>query len=261
MTCWSGLAELWNAYGPTETTIYSTMIQVTAPVGDQVPIGTPLAGERAYVLDRAGRMLPAGTPGELWIGGAGVATRLPGPAGADRRGLLPTDPPGGRRYRTGDLARWRPDGTLDFLGRRDQQVKVRGHRIELGEIETVLRESVADAAVTVYGGDHLVGYLAAPPGTDTGDLERRLISRLPDYMVPRRWMLLDALPVTASGKVDRTALPEPGGRPRGCRRAPRPSCWSPRCGPPYWTAPTSARTTTSSPSAVTPRPPLSWRPG
>ncbi|WP_371783797.1 amino acid adenylation domain-containing protein [Streptosporangium subroseum] len=204
------VAELWNAYGPTETTIYSTMIQLTAPVGDQVSIGTPLAGERAYVLDRAGRMLPAGTPGELWIGGAGVARdyrarpELTAAAFAE-------DPLGGRRYRTGDLARWRPDGTLDFLGRRDQQVKVRGHRIELGEIETVLRESVADAAVTVYGGDHLVGYLAAPPGTDTGDLERRLISRLPDYMVPRRWVLLDALPVTASGKIDRTALPEPGG--------------------------------------------------
>ncbi|MFC7642122.1 phosphopantetheine-binding protein [Streptosporangium lutulentum] len=89
-------------------------------------------------------------------------------------------------------------------------MKVRGHRIELGEIETALRESVADAAVTVHGGDHLVGYLAAPPETDTGELERRLSSRLPDYMVPRRWMLLDALPVTASGKVDRTALPDPG---------------------------------------------------
>ncbi|WP_433213550.1 phosphopantetheine-binding protein [Microtetraspora malaysiensis] len=87
---------------------------------------------------------------------------------------------------------------------------MRGHRIELGEIEAALRESVADAAVIVHGGDHLVGYLAAPAGTDTGELERRLSSRLPDYMIPRRWMLLDALPITASGKVDRTALPEPG---------------------------------------------------
>jgi amino acid adenylation domain-containing protein len=204
------VAELWNAYGPTETTIYSTMIQVTAPVGDPVSIGTPLAGERAYVLDRAGRMLPAGTPGELWIGGAGVAGGYRGRPELTAAAFT-EDPLGGRRYRTGDLARWRPDGTLDFLGRRDQQVKVRGHRIELGEIETALRERVADAAVTVYGGDHLVGYLAAPPETDTGELERHLSSRLPDYMVPRRWMLLDALPVTASGKVDRTALPEPGG--------------------------------------------------
>ncbi|GAA4231461.1 amino acid adenylation domain-containing protein [Streptosporangium album] len=203
------VAELWNAYGPTETTIYSTMIQVTAPADDQVSIGTPLAGERAYVLDRAGRMRPAGTPGELWIGGAGVARGYRGRPELTAAAFT-EDPLGGRRYRTGDLARWRPDGTLDFLGRRDQQVKVRGHRVELGEIETVLRESVADAAVTVYGGDHLVGYLAAPPGTDTGELERRLSSRLPDYMVPRRWVLLDALPVTASGKVDRTALPEPG---------------------------------------------------
>ncbi|MGV9773837.1 amino acid adenylation domain-containing protein [Streptosporangium sp. NPDC003464] len=203
------VAELWNAYGPTETTIYSTMVRVTAPAGDPVSIGVPLAGERAYVLDRAGRVLPAGTPGELWIGGAGVARGYRGRPELTAAAFT-EDPLGGRRYRTGDLARWRPDGTLDFLGRRDRQVKVRGHRIELGEIETVLRESVADAAVTVHGGDHLVGYLAAPPGTDTGELERRLGSRLPDYMVPRRWVLLDALPVTASGKVDRTALPEPG---------------------------------------------------
>ncbi|MEU6408848.1 amino acid adenylation domain-containing protein [Microbispora sp. NPDC046933] len=214
--------ELWNAYGPTETTIYSTMIRVTAPVGDRVPIGRPLAGERAYVLDRAGRMLPAGVTGELWIGGAGVARGYRGrpdlTAAAftdDPLGTPAGDAAGGRRYRTGDLARWRPDGTLDFLGRRDGQVKVRGHRIELGEIEAVLREtglgeSVADAAVTVHGGDHLVGYLSAPPGTDVRELERRLSARLPDYMVPRRWVLLDALPVTASGKVDRTALPEPG---------------------------------------------------
>ncbi|GGO17066.1 hypothetical protein GCM10010116_34470 [Microbispora rosea subsp. aerata] len=229
--------ELWNAYGPTETTIYSTMIRVTAPVGDRVPIGRPLAGERAYVLDRAGRMLPAGVTGELWIGGAGVGRGYRGrpeltgavftddplhPAAGDPAAGAPTagDPALGRRYRTGDLARWRPDGTLDFLGRRDGQVKVRGHRIELGEIEAVLREtvlgdaglreSVGDAAVAVHGGDHLVGYLAAPHGVDTRDLERRLGSRLPDYMVPRRWVLLDALPLTASGKVDRTALPEPG---------------------------------------------------
>ncbi|MGI5157431.1 amino acid adenylation domain-containing protein [Microbispora sp. CA-102843] len=228
--------ELWNAYGPTETTIYSTMIRVTAPVGDRVPIGGPLAGERAYVLDRAGRMLPAGVTGELWIGGVGVARGYRGrpdltaAAFTDDPLDTPTEdssesPALGRRYRTGDLARWRPDGTLDFLGRRDGQVKVRGHRIELGEIEAVLREtviretvlgktglpeSVTDAAVTVHGGDHLVGYLAAPAGTDVRELERRLSARLPDYMVPRRWVLLDALPVTASGKVDRTALPEPG---------------------------------------------------
>jgi amino acid adenylation domain-containing protein len=207
------VSELWNAYGPTETTIYSTMVRVTAPVGDQVPIGTPLAGERAYVLDRAGRVLPAGTPGELWIGGAGVARGYRGRPETTAAAFTddPLDPLGGRRYRTGDLARWRPDGTLDFLGRRDRQVKVRGHRIEPGEIEAALREHVADAVVTVHGGDHLVGYLAAPPGTDTGELERSLSARLPDYLVPRRWVVLDALPVTASGKVDRAALPEPGG--------------------------------------------------
>ncbi|GAA3134928.1 hypothetical protein GCM10010466_27220 [Planomonospora alba] len=204
------VGELWNAYGPTETTIYSTMARVTAPVGDPVPIGTPLAGERAYVLDRAGRLLPAGTPGELWIGGAGVARGYRGRP-EQTAAAFADDPLGGRRYRTGDLARWRPDGTLDFLGRRDRQVKVRGHRIEPGEIEAALREHVPDAVVTVHGGDHLIGYLAAPRGTDTRELERALGSRLPDFMVPRRWVVMDALPVTASGKVDRTALPEPAG--------------------------------------------------
>ncbi|MGW5263809.1 amino acid adenylation domain-containing protein [Microbispora sp. NPDC004025] len=203
--------DLWNAYGPTETTIYSTIVRVTAPVGDQVSIGRPLAGERAYVLDRAGRMLPAGVTGELWIGGAGVAAGYRGRPELTAAAFI-GDPQGGRRYRTGDLARWRHDGTLEFLGRRDGQVKVRGHRIELGEIESALRESVADAVVAVRDGDHLVGYLAAPQGADTHELERRLSTRLPDYMVPRRWVLLDALPLTASGKVDRTALPEPGDR-------------------------------------------------
>ncbi|WP_214416174.1 non-ribosomal peptide synthetase [Sphaerisporangium fuscum] len=199
------VGELWNSYGPTETTIYSTMVRIVAPVGDSVPIGGPLPGERAYVLDQSGRLVPPGVPGELWIGGVGVARGYRGL----RTGAFAGDPfaPGERRYRTGDLACWRPDGTLHFLGRRDHQVKVRGHRIELGEIEVVLREHVPDAVVAVHE-EHLVGYLvgAAP---DTAELEAVLRERLPDYMVPRQWVALETLPTTSSGKVDRGALPKP----------------------------------------------------
>ncbi|MEU4230734.1 amino acid adenylation domain-containing protein [Nonomuraea sp. NPDC026600] len=203
------VGELWNSYGPTETTIYSTMTRITAPVGDSVPIGGPLPGERACVLDQVGRLVPPGVPGELWIGGAGVARGYRGVSAT----AFADDPlaPGERRYRTGDLACWRPDGTLHFLGRRDHQVKVRGHRIELGEIEAALRESVPDAVVTVHE-EHLVGYLVGVTDdtvADTGALEAALGERLPDYMIPRRWMALDTLPTTSSGKVDRSALPKP----------------------------------------------------
>ncbi|GAA3578951.1 hypothetical protein GCM10022419_070490 [Nonomuraea rosea] len=210
------VGELWNSYGPTETTVYSTMTRIGTPVGDSVSIGGPLPGERAYVLDQEGRLVPPGVPGELWIGGSGVARGYRGLSVA----TFADDPlaPGERRYRTGDLACWRPDGTLDFLGRRDQQVKIRGHRIELGEIEAALRESVPDAAVAVHG-EHLVGYLVGAPdaaGMETAEVEAALREHLPEYMVPRQWISLDRLPTTSSGKVDRGALPKPdraAGRP------------------------------------------------
>ncbi|MEV0187093.1 amino acid adenylation domain-containing protein [Kitasatospora purpeofusca] len=230
--------ELWNAYGPTESTVYSTVARVVTPVGEAVPIGRPLAGETAYVLDAMGRLVPPGVTGELWIGGAGVArgyrNRPDATGAAFRADPFAADPPapGGRRYRTGDLARWRPSasprpeaggGTLEFRGRRDQQVKLRGHRVELGEIETALRgePAVADAAVVVRGDGadaHLVGYLAVGPSAATAvsapGVEERLRARVPDHMVPRRWVVLDALPLTASGKVNRAALPAPGSESR-----------------------------------------------
>ncbi|WP_433073734.1 non-ribosomal peptide synthetase [Dactylosporangium sp. CA-052675] len=211
------LGEAWNGYGPTETAVVSTMYRVTAPVGDTVPIGTPMAGEWVYVVDAAGRLALPGTIGELWIGGAGVARGYHGRPDLTEAAFV-ADPvrPGERCYRTGDLVRWRTDGRLDFLGRRDHQVKVRGHRIELGEIESQLRSApgVAEAVVTVAdptGDAHLVGYVVPQQGStpDPQALETLLRAALPDYMVPRRWMALDALPVNASGKVDRTALPEP----------------------------------------------------
>ncbi|MFD7416260.1 amino acid adenylation domain-containing protein [Kitasatospora purpeofusca] len=259
----SRTGELWNAYGPTESTVYSTAARVRTPVGEAVPIGRPLAGERAYVLDAMGRLVPPGVTGELWIGGAGVArgyrNRPDATAAAFEADPFVADPfvadplaadpfaPAGRRYRTGDLARWRPwgpwgpsgaeaggagGGTLEFRGRRDQQVKLRGHRVELGEIETALRAepAVVDAAVVVLGAGadaHLVGYLAVDPSAAAAfsapAVEERLRVRVPDHMVPRRWVVLDALPLTASGKVDRTALPAPGpesGREPGRDRIP-----------------------------------------
>ncbi|MEU8287634.1 amino acid adenylation domain-containing protein [Micromonospora sp. NPDC048905] len=209
------IGELWNAYGPTETTIYSTIVRVDEPVGDgPVPIGGPIAGTRVHVMDRRGRPTLPGATGELWIAGAGVARGY-----LDRPELTAdrfvVGPDGERCYRTGDLVRWHRR-TLEYVGRTDHQVKVRGHRIEPGEIEAVLREhpDVADAVVTVAGPateQHLVGYVVARrDGREAAPFEAYLRDRLPDYLVPRRWVVLDAFPTTANGKVDRAALPEPG---------------------------------------------------
>ncbi|RSN15321.1 hypothetical protein DMB42_00140 [Nonomuraea sp. WAC 01424] len=216
------VGELWNAYGPTETTVTSTLHRVRAHEGDRVPIGSPMPGERAYVVDARLRLVPPGAVGELLLGGTGVARGYRGRPDLTGTAFV-ADPftPGGRCYRTGDLARWRPDGTLEFHGRRDHQVKVRGYRIELGEIEAVLRE-LAEAAVTVAGTDaqaHLVGYVA-PETADLAALERHARSRLPGHMVPRRWVALPSLPTLSNGKVDRGALPEPDTGPAPERVAP-----------------------------------------
>ncbi|WP_285705465.1 non-ribosomal peptide synthetase [Microtetraspora sp. NBRC 16547] len=217
------VGELWNAYGPTEATVTSTLHRVRAYEAGRVPIGLPMPGERAYVVDSELRLVPPGAVGELLLGGTGIARGYRGRPDLTATAFV-DDPfvPGGRCYRTGDLVRWRPDGTLEFHGRRDHQVKVRGYRIELGEIETVLHE-VADGAVTVVGSGaqaHLVGYVA-PETTDLAAVERHVRSRLPAHMVPRRWIALPALPSLPSGKVDREALPEPVDDPNAERVAPR----------------------------------------
>ncbi|MFG1614622.1 amino acid adenylation domain-containing protein [Nonomuraea wenchangensis] len=216
------VGELWNAYGPTEATVTSTLHRVRAHEGDRVPIGSPMPGERAYVVDARLRLVPPGAVGELLLGGAGVARGYRGRPDLTSAAFV-ADPfaPGGRCYRTGDLARWRPDGTLEFHGRRDHQVKVRGYRIELGEIEAVLRE-LAEAAVTVAGTGadaHLVGYVT-PETADLAAIERHARSRLPGHMVPRRWVALPVLPTLPSGKVNRDALPEPDTGPDPARVAP-----------------------------------------
>ena len=201
-----------NSYGLTEVTIDSTYFE--GPAGDAdrpVPIGRPFPGTTAYVLDKSLRPVAAGLPGELYLGGPGVATGYLGRPGLTAERFVPDplgDAPGARLYRTGDLARWLPEGDLALLGRADDQVKVRGQRVELGEVEAALRRDpeVRDAAVIARDG-RLAAFVVAqgdPPAE--GDLRRRLRERLPEVMVPSRIEVLDRLPLSPNGKVDRRAL-------------------------------------------------------
>ncbi|MFE7777026.1 amino acid adenylation domain-containing protein [Streptomyces sp. NPDC057445] len=213
---------VWNVYGPTETTVWSTAHRVGPGPGGHggggVPIGSPLANTRLYVLDAQLRPVPVGVYGELFIAGDGVARGYLGRPALTAERFVP-DPctPGGRLYRTGDVVRRLADGTLEYRGRGDGQVKVRGHRIELGEIEAVLTShpQVAEAAVTVRGSGVeavLAGYLTwrGEPG-DLRLLTEHLREDLPDYMVPRVLTVLERMPLTPNGKLDRRALPAPTG--------------------------------------------------
>jgi len=203
-----------NNYGPTEASIVTAEGLVAAGEDRPPTIGRPLDNVRVCILDAALQPLPAGVPGELFIGGVGVARGYRGrPAlTAERFVPDPFGPPGARLYRSGDLARWLPSGELDFVGRADHQVKLRGFRIELGEIESVLlgHSGVREAAVLLRAAEgRLAGYVAlAPNGAAPSipELRQHLSSRLPEYMVPTAWAVLDSLPVNASGKVDRRAL-------------------------------------------------------
>nr|AGS49327.1 long-chain-fatty-acid--CoA ligase [uncultured bacterium esnapd2] len=198
-----------DGYGPTETTTFATCFPVS-DVTDTIPIGRPLDGMRAHVLDAQLRPVPPRVPGELYIGGTGVARGYFGdPARTAERFVA--GPAGERMYRTGDLVRWRPDGVLDYVGRVDDQVKLRGFRIEPAEVEAVLAPHVADVAVLVRedqnGRKRLVAYVVG--ATDHDGLRAEAADRLPDYMVPSAFVELDQLPLTANGKLDRAALPEP----------------------------------------------------
>jgi len=213
-------AEVWNLYGPTETTIWSALCRVE-PGPDTVPIGRPIAHTQLYVLDRQLQPVPIGIAGELYIGGDGLARGyLNQPELTAERFIHdPFAQPGAaaRLYRTGDIARYRPDGRIECLGRADDQVKLRGHRIDLGEIETTLRQrpDVREAVVVLRdtGSDRnqLVAYLACVAGArpETVELRRFLKGRLPDYMVPGAFVALERLPTTPNGKIDRKALPAP----------------------------------------------------
>ncbi|MBI6946015.1 non-ribosomal peptide synthase/polyketide synthase [Pseudomonas koreensis] len=206
-----------NNYGPTEATVVATSGLIEA--GDVLHIGKPVSNATVYLLDAQQRPVPLGVMGELYVGGAGVARGyLNRPQMTAERFLR--DPfssvPNARLYRTGDLARWREDGTLEYLGRNDDQVKIRGVRIELGEIETRLNQldGVQDAVLLARedepGQPRLVAYFTEQGAAlSVGDLRARLLAQLPEYMVPAAFVRLDALPLTANGKVDRKALPKP----------------------------------------------------
>jgi amino acid adenylation domain-containing protein len=211
--------QLWNLYGPTETTIWST-VQRVEPSPAPIAIGRPIANTQVYVVDARGEPVPIGVPGELCIGGAGVATGYHERAELTAERFVPdrfARQPGARLYRTGDLARWDAQGQLHHLGRLDHQVKVRGYRIELGEIETALSAHPAVRQAVVMGREagpadvRLVAYLAFQPGEDltASDVRRYLRKQLPDYMIPSVVAAVDAVPLTPNGKVDRNALPDP----------------------------------------------------
>ncbi|UWQ19947.1 non-ribosomal peptide synthetase/type I polyketide synthase [Jannaschia sp. M317] len=214
-------AEVWNLYGPTETTIWSAVKQVT-PGGD-ITIGGPIAQTELHVLDASGAPCPVGVVGELNIGGAGLALGYAGQPDRTAQAFrdVTIDGTARRLYATGDMAKRRADGDIDVLGRRDGQVKLRGFRIDLGEIEAMLRAHPAITAAAVDlrarrdGDPQLVGYVTGPGEMPDGPtLMRALAADLPDYMIPTAWMHLDALPQTANGKLDRKALPTPDLAPR-----------------------------------------------
>jgi amino acid adenylation domain-containing protein len=210
--------RLWNLYGPTETTIYSGGDAV-GPSPAPIEIGSIIAGTQLYVLDAGLRPVPPGVFGEIYIGGAGVAHGYHGAPGMTAAQFVP-DPfggqPGARLYRTGDIGRWRRSGRIELAGRADRQIKIRGYRIESGEVEAALRDhdDIAQAVVAVRGGGddvRLVGYLVTGSGADVqpAGLREQLREVLPDYMVPAAFVVLPALPLTGSGKIDYRALPEP----------------------------------------------------
>ncbi|CAN3985588.1 amino acid adenylation domain-containing protein [Kitasatospora purpeofusca] len=209
-----------NLYGPTEFTVDALAADLADSEGPLV--GTPLSGTTALVLDHALRPAPDGAPGELYLAGTGLARGYLGRPGLTAERFLadPCGPPGSRMYRTGDLVRRLPDGRLEYLGRADEQVKIRGHRIEPGEIEAALTAlpGVATAAVVVRedtpGVRRLVGYLTGP--ADPAATRRALAEKLPEHLVPAALVTVDRLPLTVNGKLDRAALPAPAlsGDPR-----------------------------------------------
>jgi natural product biosynthesis luciferase-like monooxygenase protein len=210
----AGPGAIHNMYGPTETTIWSTMQTLDGTPSGVADIGSPIANTQVYVLDAKGALQPIGAPGELFIAGDGVTAGYWQREELTEDRFVPDPFNGGRMYRTGDMVRWREDGRLDFLGRSDHQVKIRGQRIELGEIEAALaaQPDITGAVVMprkIGTGEQLVGYVTASRVIDEAALKQALAARLADVMVPGHIVTLDAFPLTPNKKIDRKALPDP----------------------------------------------------
>jgi acyl-coenzyme A synthetase/AMP-(fatty) acid ligase len=211
--------ELWNLYGPTETTVWSTCARIT-DTSNGIAIGTPIANTAVRILDVQRNLCPIGVPGELCIGGDGVALGYWNRPELTADRFIPdpfSNTPGATLYCTGDCARWRNNGALEHLGRLDDQVKLRGFRIELGEIESVLCQhpAVRQAAVhlwTVKPDDARIVACCVPVLAGVlapVSLRKHLRARLPDYMIPQDFLLVDEIPLTPNGKLDRRSLPTP----------------------------------------------------
>lgn len=214
--------RLMNGYGPTESTTFACCYSVddSAQFGEVVPIGRPIANTQVYVLDGSLQLVPMGVAGELYIGGAGLARGYLNRPDLTAERFIPhpfSTEPGARLYRTGDLVRYRADGAIEFLGRKDRQVKIRGFRVEVGEIESTLnqhpeiREAIVVAREMPPGEKRLVAYVVShqQPEPSIQNLRSFLKDRLPEYMMPATFVVLDALPLTPNGKVDYQILPEP----------------------------------------------------
>ena len=213
-----GGASLWNLYGPTETTIWSTVSKVVAGEAS-VFIGRPINNTQIYILDFNRKVVPIGVYGEVYIGGDGLARGYLNRPELNAERFIPnpfSDDPDARLYRTGDRARYRPDGNIEFLGRTDNQIKIRGHRVELGEIEAAINQhpTVKECVVVARARDsseekELIGHVVSTQESlvSVDELRRFLGAKMPDYMIPSWFVFLDALPLMPNGKVDRNALP------------------------------------------------------
>ena len=203
-----------NAYGPTEASICATAFE--GIIDNPVSIGKPIRNTEAYILDESQSLVPVGVVGELCVAGAGLARGyLNAPDLTNKKFVPHLFKDGQRMYKTGDLAKWLPNGNIAFVGRIDDQIKIRGYRVELGEIENVLlkHEAVSNCAVLAKkdttGVNNLVGYLVVHSDISTEALEMYLKELLPEYMVPRAWVVLSEMPLNTSGKIDKKLLPEP----------------------------------------------------
>jgi amino acid adenylation domain-containing protein len=220
-SCYPSL-KIINGYGPTENTTFS-LTHLIDEVAGSIPVGKPISNSTAYILDEHQSLLPIGVVGEICVGGDGLArSYLNEPGLSAAKFIKHPYRPGERLYRTGDLGRWLEDGTIEFVGRKDSQVKIRGHRVELGEIESVLQSYAAiDSAVVIASnpsgatGNELVAYVVGQTPLDIAAIRSYLGRQLPGYMVPGYYVQLESLPLTGNGKVDRKHLPAPAGLDMG----------------------------------------------